>query len=268
MSETTELLAEIAACPLVGAALAGGHPCSKVVGAQQATFGELRQVPEPWNGHIDTAPLLFVSSNPSISETERYPTATWSDAHRPPERGAWAEGHLAGFFNGRFDHGTDAPWILNGTSTLQRHGNYSKRVTFLSHVKGRAREMFGDALGRAVIPGVDYCITEIVHCKSKEEIGVGAAAATCTGRYLKRILALSPATVIVVLGATAAEIIRGYIGASEAETPDYAVIDTNLAGRTRTVLFFPHPSSFKPRKLDQVAEEDRARLRAALLNAR
>lgn len=32
------------------------------------------QVPEPWNGHLATAPILFIGQNPSADHDEDYPT--------------------------------------------------------------------------------------------------------------------------------------------------------------------------------------------------
>lgn len=73
------LLLKIARCPNVPACLEGGHeghPCSTIVGSQAAGGLEDFQVPEPWSGQIRSAAVLFVSSNPSISEVEAYPR--WS----------------------------------------------------------------------------------------------------------------------------------------------------------------------------------------------
>src|SRR5665213_1026871 len=47
--------------------IAGPHPCRTIVRSQPIP-PELFQLPEPWVGHIETAPLLFVSSKPSIGD--------------------------------------------------------------------------------------------------------------------------------------------------------------------------------------------------------
>jgi len=50
------------------------HPCQEVVRSQDGVGPETGfQVPEPWAGGIDRAPLLFVRSNPSISKLKPYP---------------------------------------------------------------------------------------------------------------------------------------------------------------------------------------------------
>ena len=78
---TDELLLGIANCPNVARCLdqpGSGHACAKVVGAQRGFDGE-HVLPEPWSGHLETAPILFVSSNPSISGGELAPRMGWSD---------------------------------------------------------------------------------------------------------------------------------------------------------------------------------------------
>jgi len=72
------LLLEIARCPLICQG-----PCSLVASAQHEWPLESWQVPEPWTGHLD-APIIFISSNPSISEPaggieELYPRTSWTD---------------------------------------------------------------------------------------------------------------------------------------------------------------------------------------------
>jgi hypothetical protein len=56
------MLVRIARCPLIAAALAGGHPCSAVVAAQQVAERD-RQVPEGWAGNLGRARVVFLSSN-------------------------------------------------------------------------------------------------------------------------------------------------------------------------------------------------------------
>jgi hypothetical protein len=75
------LLIEIARCPNVRLALKDeSHACRTVVAAQD--IPDLppfpHQFPEPWSGRIETAPLLFVGSNPSLNPDETFPTKGWS----------------------------------------------------------------------------------------------------------------------------------------------------------------------------------------------
>ena len=81
-----QLLQEIANCPEAQVCRAGkdDHPCSAIVGVQRETRPDMFQRPEPWSGFLDTAPLLFISSNPSLSEDENYPTTSWTADMAPP----------------------------------------------------------------------------------------------------------------------------------------------------------------------------------------
>lgn len=51
------------------------HPCHKIVHYQYIeNRRKAFQHPEPWNGNIEKADILFVGSNPSIDFDEYYPT--------------------------------------------------------------------------------------------------------------------------------------------------------------------------------------------------
>ena len=86
-----DLLLRITRWPNLSAARTDAlHPCTTIVSLQS---GAERHVPEPWCGHIDTAPILFVSSNPSIFAAEGFPTQSWSSDD------------TADYFERRFDAG-------------------------------------------------------------------------------------------------------------------------------------------------------------------
>ena len=205
------------------------HPCSTIVSLQS---GDERHVPEPWCGHIDTAPILFVSSNPSISEVERFPTPSWS-----PE-------DTADFFERRFDAdaGHISPRAYN-------------RVRFWSSVRARAREI----LGRDATPGTDFALTEVVHCKSRQEKGVAAAMSTCAERWLRPVLVQSGAVVVVLLGKRAQEACSRIWALDVSRSAHFGV---DLGGRERAVVLLPHPNAFERKTLTaRVSEDDLSRLR-------
>jgi uracil-DNA glycosylase len=179
------LLAEITRCPVVERCKAGDRsdPCFKVVSVQEDVPLRNHQVPEPWNGLIEEARLLFVSSNPSINSTERYPV--------------WASplDERIDFFEHRFGGGR-TEWTTN-RRTLQQDGTYSTRtVSYWNAIHQRAVEL----LGSDARAGIDYAITEVVRCKSADNYGVREARTQCAERYLRRTLELSPAQVIVIIG--------------------------------------------------------------------
>jgi hypothetical protein len=228
------LALEVARCPLIASAVGEvSHPCHDVVSVQSALDGQ-RQVPEAWAGGISTAKVIFVSSNPSISEpgpgepaesAEAYPVASDTDAR------------IIDFVTRRFDPTvTPKPYVLDNHH-LQLDGEYRKTTTrFWSSIRKRAEEL----LGPGAQPHRDYAMTEVVHCKSKDEIGVAKAAATCGERYLDRILSLSPAGVVVVVGAAA----HGYLAERWQLPIPPSAVWRRVGEKDRLVVHLPAPSAF------------------------
>ena len=74
-----DLLLQIARCPNVAHCLSGAgqsHPCSTIVNHQRTLGIHDPYVPVPWIGHIETAPILFLSSNPSVTGVDFAPKAS------------------------------------------------------------------------------------------------------------------------------------------------------------------------------------------------
>lgn len=165
------LLLEICKCNEVGnAKLDNSHPCKTIVESQSGEF----QLPEPWNGHIETSEILFISSNPSIDPNENYPTANWNDED------------IVSFFENRFDNTPKNQWSTYWRTILKWAG--------------------------WIIPNIGFdkiAITEIVHCKSKSEFGVTPLCQkTCFNNWLHDILKIFKGKYIVVVGRKAEEYIK------------------------------------------------------------
>lgn len=234
------LLEEIAYCPNVDVARVNtAHPCHLIVTSQKPDHSF--QIPEPWIGHLDRAHILFISSNPSISDAEDYPTAEWTR-----ER-------AMRFFSHRFEE-----WVEDGCYCKVKEGKDPgpRRPTrYWVWAKARAEEL----LGGPAQPGIDYCLTEIVHCKSHEEIGVRDAAEECAERYLKDILDVSAALVVVVVGKHAAKAVRQLLhsdGGASTWTPS--------DGREVDFLFVPHPAAFGAKRFCDTAKEQLPLIRRRL----
>jgi hypothetical protein len=186
MSKPTSLAIRIARCDdLPRARSDANHPCHRIASHQRTSSDQEHwQVPEPWRGQLDRAPLLFISSNPSIDQNDDCP---WD--FDPDER-----------ITSYFDTGGIASNFPRSTS---RDGTVSSRnVPFWVSVNARAKELFDRDLVR---PGIDYAISEVVHCKSTREIGVSEACGHCTGKFLGDLLRVSDAAVVVTLGRHAAQ---------------------------------------------------------------
>jgi hypothetical protein len=227
---------DICQCPNVELAKRDkSHPCHEVVSVQKG-LAEF-QLPEPWTGNLAGSRLLVFASNPSIDETEAYPTKDW------PEN--W----ILDFFKNRFDE--EYGWTQDGLHVLQKDRiNYAKRpVPFWAEVRKQAARIYGFEAE----PGVDYTLTEVVHCKSRSRIGVRAAADKCGKRWLGQILRASTAKVLLVLGDEAGEMLGELLDLDETHI-SHRYLD--FAGADLWVLFVPAPGSSKRRKIDEILDAD------------
>jgi hypothetical protein len=226
MAEYWRLIGEIAQCPIVTAIRSGAydstHPCHTIVRSQR---GSLFQIPEPWSGRLDVAPILFISSNPSIDDFEKYPDQSWN-----PDQ-------AKSFFHDRFS--ANAPWVRDGLYTLQRDSSYSlKWVRFWASARSRTSEILGKNKCE-IKPGLDFALTEVVHCKSRGEEGVGEAREFCSERYLSRTLSASAAKVLVVFGESAKKAFAVNLGAAMTPVKNHECLA--LIGR-QMAAFLPHPN--------------------------
>jgi hypothetical protein len=249
------------------------HPCRKIVDSQDAFAGSF-QVPEAWAGNLASARIVFLSSNPAISVgnpaarwrakrvAEKYPTVDWQDSD------------IADFMIHRFEpeHG----WVLN-----RRH---RKVETADGPVWGTPEPYWGwveqqtYALLGSGAPWYEQAVmTEVVHCKSNGEEGVAQAAPLCAKKHMDRILAASPAGLVVVVGSKAAQTLRlaypdvfqqqpKFGKYTEFGTPyrEQNLVQMTLGGRDRLICFLKHPSAHGTRSsLSTSYPEDIERLRMA-----
>ena len=216
----SELSLSIATCREINEACSSAdNPCHKVVTSQKYLGLEFRQSPEPWAGNLATASVLFVSSNPSISETvlngEDYPKVDYLTASsNHPE---WPTERLLDFHVNRFDQDRQRPFINKFAQFLCRDGYY--RGSDKSQPGKGSQTFWRNAiretkylLGRDVDVSNDLCMTEVVHCKTKSErdlngspVGLEEAQWTCAGNYLDKILEVSRSTIVVATGKVARE---------------------------------------------------------------
>lgn len=219
------------------------NPCRTIVDSQN-TINEF-QVPEPWSGQIAKAPLLFLSSNPSIGMGGVYPTWNWSSSD------------VEEYFTYRFRGGRQQ-WIIDGTKSLLQDGTYSHAIRFWAAVRKRAIELFQ----RDVTPGVDYALTEIVHCKSRKEIGVKEAQQQCVNMYLRWVLEFAGAVAIVVLGVRAKQAIQSQFKIEHKTSISESI---EIGGRERLFAFLPHPNAHKVRSFEKCFSKDELDRLGALL---
>jgi hypothetical protein len=212
------------------------HPCSTIVRSQGVTSIDDFQVPEPWSGRLSIAPILFLSSNPSIGDAPSKGDTTYKEYPRV----TWDADAIFEYFDYRFG-GRPFSSILDGAYHADSDGNRSRRgVNFWLSVRSRAAEILGVTTAE-LTPGVDYALTEIVRCKSKDETGVSDAISTCVEAYLEPTLSLSAAKLIVVLGKHA----RNVMADRYQLNPSVALHErVEVANRQRAIVFLPHPSAW------------------------
>ena len=218
--KTKELSLSIASCKEIKEACSSStSPCHKVVTSQEYLGLDFRQSPEPWAGNLANAKVLFVSSNPSISEAvlngEDYPKVDYSTASSShPE---WSIERLADFHVNRFDQTREQPFVNHLAQFLSLDGNY--RGSDKSQPGKGSQTFWRNAireskylLGKEIDLSNDLCLTEVVHCKTKAErdksgspVGLEEAQWTCAGNYLDQILELSRSIIVVATGKVARE---------------------------------------------------------------
>ena len=149
-------------------------PYSEIVNAQLDMGIKEMHLPEPWSGHLSEAQVMIISSNPSISADENFPTKKWSDDE------------IIHFFDNRFS---------------ENQGNVSR---FWQSMAKHVSWIFKDADGKDTLEILDEYVvtTEIVHCKSKNEIGIEACAEE-EAKFLDSILSAFNGTYIIIFGSPA-----------------------------------------------------------------
>lgn len=126
------------------------------------------QLPEPWRGQIDKATILFCGLiRPSAT------TGTYWDRRRSSRFGSRSISRSAA---------VRAPYILDGIRKTKADGSPNEVVRYWSSIQARARELMPDA-----VPGEHYAITEVVHCKSEQEIGVREAVSTRYALHMESV---------------------------------------------------------------------------------
>lgn len=192
------------------------------------------QVPEPWNGHLDQAPLLFVGQNPSFDIAEDYPT-----------RSTLLGGSFSAvdYYDRRFE------CHIRGGTKVRRKGvdNWSPSNRFLSAVRVTAELIYHGLVNNTdLIPGTHYAITEAVRCKARNAHGIHLAATTCGNRYMLRTLLASNARVIVCFGRLATESVckaSGVEGLSFGGSLVRWKTETESMAMERLIVSLPHPSA-------------------------
>ena len=249
--EREELLLSITRCPELAAARNDArHPCRRVVCFQGA---DDYHVPEPWQGHIETAPILFISLNPGYGADAVFPTPAWDDTK------------TVDFFQRRFD--PEAGWTsrLGGSGIYLRRydssgneGFTGRHVQHWSVINGYAREL----LGREPVFGRDIAMTMAVHCKSGESSVAKSAMRLCPQKWLPRVIKHSPARLVVALGNDARDACADLWVLDKNQRVQFGV---TINERERAVIYLPHPAARVSKRVGDYIDAEQLRQLRALL---
>jgi len=286
--EATRLALDISSCCEVSIALTDStHPCHKVVDWQAKKWSPpVLQIetsrmhrPEAWTGDLSTAQIVFLASNPSFNSDESFPN--WSNM--------WSEDQIVDFATRRFVSEGERSFgaIDSGPNRdktyLESKELSEKSVAYWREIRGRVAELLGKDISQ-VSAHEDFVMTELVHCKSYEEIGVSEALGKCSSKFLHRIFELSPASHIVVMGKKPAQQLiklfpeipntwgfwklendstRGFWpkkteislaikdGRWSPSEQRKHTVELSIGGKIRQVIWLPRPNSSFPRTLNE-----------------
>lgn len=199
-------------------------------------------VPEPWNGNLKTAEILFVGSNPNINLKEDFPkfeSEEWSEDKK---------NEVVVFFSDRLNR-LDLENDIKNTRYWREIYKYAAWILEATDPSWAVDKENEEDKKREIDSRV--ALTEIVHCKSKDETGVPEATQKCFKKYTKKVIEYFLNTtsgsgnkkIVVFVGAKARDLICA--GAStNTNNVDRKKIAKYFGVSSENALFlcFPHPS--------------------------
>lgn len=270
-TEQKKLFEQIARCSvaddIIDDLLANGpkdKPCSAIcsyqqdkingLGDERVRFGkETFHMPEPWNGNLSKADILFVSSNPNFSIDETTPELARKknkEVFPKFKNDEWPLEKAEDFFENRFGHEeydndtwkgilSYAGYLLNETDSVQEINDKEQKQLISSKI----------------------ALTEIVHCKSPDETGlVKEAIETCYGKHTKDVIKLfletssdEPKTV-VLMGSKVRNFLRDDLKSKfknaglkkpedlQKRLGDYILDDLGVSDENTKIILLPHTS--------------------------
>lgn len=161
------------------------HACNKVVIANKKKLDQF-QCPEPFDGKIDKAEYLILSSNPAydLKETTEKEKYTVENKMKFPciyeKDKSIDDNYIIDFFYNRLSRYKNKTYLTNCMKiakwvTASDDWAYSELTT-------KGKDEFKDEYRDKI------CLAEIVHCKSNKEVGVEEACSKCAEKYLDYIL--------------------------------------------------------------------------------
>lgn len=211
--------------------------CNALYISQQCASIADFQIPEPWNGDIENAPILFVGLNPGFLDVELYPklgNPYWLQAN-----GGFDEAKVEDFFEHRFNSRHQYVQYPNKTKIIS--GGYKVlRHTFWGYVKSIADKIMN---GQST-PGVDFAITEIVHCKSRDIRCIDSKCYDKCFKHFNNIMSIAQnLQFMVVVGSATKNRMSKYFGISPVETYKW-YYNVKFKDKTINIIFVDHNAAW------------------------
>lgn len=183
------LMDKIINCPNL---TSGNTACSTIIGQQS---GCRMQVPEPWNGDIENAEVLFLGTNPALNIDEVYPSkdASWNSWVKMGQNTSalWDLPEAEKFFEGRFGRA-----ICPATNTLYNipcAGLQLNELNNSSFYYKPVRNSYWSIyylISKIINPNCQdwsFIVSDFVHCKGPKNNGIAPALNVC-GCYTLEII--------------------------------------------------------------------------------
>jgi len=242
MSKETEikkLLEEISHCKIAKAYFLNnerGVPCKIIIEFQGASEIKDFSVPEPWSGDVLKAKILFVSLNPGIGEGEIAPKWDWDLSEIDS---LFTNKFINGIVSGKY--GLYAKGVERSISSWNQIRNTTLTLFKLEHTLDNCEKVVRENY---------FALTDIVHCKSRESIGISETVKNECSKYLRKILSLSVAKIIICLGVKVKEYFMEQYEIEESKR-------TEIEGKERWVIFAPHTNARGARKIEKVLKDQK-----------
>ena len=197
-------------------------------------------IPEPWNGDIEHAPILFVSINPGFTPDELYPNLDDPNWTLPALTGVvFDNGKVEDFFENRFNN----YYVRWSTSQGKSHfsvrlanGKYKNVYGYWNYVQSIADFI----LNHPTTPGQDYALTELVHCKSRSTNVIPKKCFDeCMKKHFQDVLnAASNLRYLVVIGAPTRSHVAKFL--HQFTPAKYVWYNTPINGKNVKVIYADH----------------------------
>ncbi len=233
--DSKELMMNIVRCGLSCAD--EKSPCHCIWKSQGCRNVSDFHLPEPWNGDIENAKLLFLGINPRLNPGELFPRT--GNEWWTKDGGVLDEDKIEDFFKNRFCSDYEYVRHNNGQAfKVRREGDEYKGT-------GKGIWQYMHKLARIIVkddvlPGCGYALSEIVHCKTHDEGGLSASCyEKCKKEWLEQVFnAARHLEYVVVLGNSAISRVAKLFSISNPEK--YKWYSVNMFGRSFKVLFGYH----------------------------